>query len=191
MNNAALFENPNATERTVLTPWGNMSTTSTTNFTGCLGSGIVNKTSSKVYEDLHWYWYTDGRCPTYGAGNTFGCAYGTNKDYGAINTTVNKFCRKCYPTSVFSRLAFTAEGIYGDSQSGQGKTTHISSYPICPPVVCQHYNLTNDECAVETLPEATSVKEVPVFLDTLFSREKFIVRYASNLASNPPRPSGE
>lgn len=182
MHNPHIFSNGNASQRTVWTPKGATSVVSVTNYTGCLGMGEVNKTRAGINTTLLWYWYTDGRCPTFGSSTSYGCAYGTNPAYGAVNRSVNQYCRKCYPTSVFSKLAFTSEGIYGDATSGQSKKTWISGYPICPPVVCQHYGLQPEECAEESLPNATSVKKVMM---TLPNGSKWAARYVSNFAANP------
>jgi len=168
--NPSLFENPDPVSRTVWTPSGSVNTTSVTNYTGCIGFGQVDKKEPS----LKWYIYTDGRCPVFGGQKPYGCQKSYPKE------APNQYCRKCYPTSVFEKVAYTPAGIYGDETAGQSKNTTISMIPICPPCVCDHYNLAATECAEESLPESKSVRELTVNLNGV----NRTVRYASNRWAN-------
>ena len=138
---------------------------------GCIGSGQVSATKPS----LRYYYYTDGRCPVFGAQTPYGC----NESFPAAKP--NQYCRKCYPTHVFTELAFTEFGIYGDDTSGQTKNSTISMFPICPPCVCEHYGLDPEQCADETVPESESFKELVLSLDG----KNRTVRYVSNRWANP------
>jgi len=158
--NVDLYSNPNITELKIVY-----------NETLCNGTGLVNTTKHNITGKYRWYAYYDERCPYFGQISPGGCY---KKDLSLA-------CRQCYLKSVFERLAFTPAGAYGDSTSGQIKTTGFLPSPICPTMLCKAKGFPLSQCADEVLPEVKTCTHLSLKLDnTTF----LPVEYCGNLAKN-------
>ena len=110
----------------------------------CTASGSVHPSVEAGTVAASWHEFYDGRCPRFGHITPAGCV-----EAGP--------CRRCYPTSAFERLAFSAEGLYGSNETGV-------SYPIpiCPPCVCERLGLAASECAEQSLPSGSGCKPLSI-----------------------------
>merc|ERR1712166_444291 len=126
------------------------------------------------------YSYHDTRCPAFGAIYTSGCT-----------PPYENLCRECFTRSAFISAAFTGEGVYGNNSQKAGDTAAPSSKPICPPCVCEKWGLNASQCAVETLPSATSCSNLE--MKHPVSGVDLGVKYCSNgnrTSSSGQGPSG-
>jgi len=137
------------------------------NTTLCNGTGPVNSSNP---HSPHWHAYYDERCPSFGQIAPGGC----------YNSDLSAACRQCFFRSVFEKLAFTQNGLYGDGTSGQQKTTGFNLNPICPVSVCRGKKMPLSQCADETLPGSNSCTDLNLHL----ADGTLPVKYCGNAARN-------